>query len=346
MPRVRVFRPHGFHIIESRRQPVPSEETADGRDFLLGIPSRQSGLKPFAIAVSVLCASLLLACSVQKSTVTDALDVRHFTDEIGRTVTVPAKVDRFVSLAPNLTEIAYAVGAGDRLVGNTTFCDYPEEAKKVQKVGDTMQPSIERILALRPQLVLVSTASQLEVFTKQLNEHQIAVYVTDPRDLEGVFHSIETVGKLLNEEQRAEETVAQLRRRASVVAEAVKPTKPVRVFCQVSAQPLYTIGRDSFVTDLIRRAGGVSVTADVPDAWPRFSQEAAVAARPEAIVLPTDGSMGSANSQVADGLKRSPAALSGKVYKINGDFLLRPGPRAVEGLEALAHTLHPEAFNQ
>jgi ABC-type Fe3+-hydroxamate transport system substrate-binding protein len=313
---------------------------------LLGIPSTQAGLRSIAAAVLVVCALLLIACSAQKPAAAEAHDARQVTDEAGRRITVPAKIERFISLAPNLTEIAYAVGAGDRLVGNTTFCDYPEEAKQVQKVGDTLQPSIERILALRPQLVLVSTASQLEAFTKQLDEHRIAVYVTDPRDLEGVFHSIENIGKLLNEDRRAEETVSQLRRRASVVADAVKAAKPVRVFCQVSAQPLYTIGRDSFVTDLIRRAGAVSVTSDVPEAWPKYSQEAAVAARPEAIILPTDGSMGSANSQVAEGLKRSPAALSGKVYRINGDFLLRPGPRAVAGLEALAHTLHPEAFNQ
>jgi len=91
-------------------------------------------------------------------------------DDAGRRLIIPAKIERFVSLAPNLTEIAYAVGAGDRLVGNTTFCNYPAAAKNVAKVGDTLQPSIERILALRPQLVLVSTASQLEAFTKQLNE--------------------------------------------------------------------------------------------------------------------------------------------------------------------------------
>ena len=307
--------------------------------------SLASGLRSFATAISVLCLLFLLACALPNSPTTTSGDLQ-FTDEDGRTITVPAKIERFISLAPNLTEIAYAVGAGDRLVGNTTFCDYPEDAKKVQKVGDTLQPSIERILALRPQLVLVSTASQLEIFTKQLDEHRIAVYVTDPRDLEGVFRSIENLGKLLNQEQRAEETVSQLRKRASAISERVSSDKPVKVFYQLSAEPLYTAGRDSFVTDLIRRAGGLSVTVDVPEAWPRFSQEAAVASRPEAIVLPTDGSMGSANSEVAEGLKRSPAALSGKVYKINGDFLSRPGPRAVDGLEALARALHPAAFTR
>jgi ABC-type Fe3+-hydroxamate transport system substrate-binding protein len=341
-----VFRPHGFRA-HYRVPPTACSQrgTRDRRDFLLVSPPKYPGLRSISTAVSVLCALVLLACSVQRLTPTTPY-VRQVTDEAGRSVTVPAKIERFISLAPNLTEIAYAVGAGDRLVGNTTFCDYPEDAKKVQKVGDTLQPSIERILALRPQLVLVSTASQLEAFTKNLDEHRIAVYVTDPRDLEGVFRSIENLGKLLNQEQRADETVSQLRRRATSITEAVKSAKPIRVFYQLSAEPLYTAGRDSFVTDLIRRGGGVSVTSDVPEAWPRYSQEAAVAARPEAIILPTDGSMGSANSEVAEGLKRSPAALSGKVYRINGDFLSRPGPRAVDGLEALAHALHPEVFNK
>lgn len=294
-----------------------------------------------------LSALVLLSCSVPRPVPTaDLPGSRQVTDEAGRRINVPARVERFISLAPNLTEIVYAVGAGDRLVGNTTFCDYPEQARQVQKVGDTLQPSIERILALRPQLVLVSTASQLEVFTKHLEEHRIPVYVTDPQDLEGVFRSIEDLGRLLNQETRAEETVRQLRKRATLVSDVLKSTSPIKVFYQLSAEPLYTAGRDSFVTDLIRRAGGASVTSDVPEAWPRYSQEAAVAARPEAIILPTDGSMGSANAEVAAGLRRSPAALSGKVYRINGDYLSRPGPRAVDGLEALAHALHPEAFRE
>ncbi len=273
-----------------------------------------------------------------------APELRQVTDETGRTIKVSTKIERLVSLAPNLTEIVYAIGAGERLVGNTTFCDYPEEARSVQKVGDTLQPNIETILALRPQVVLVSTASQLEAFTRKLGEHGIAVYVTDPKDLEGVFRSLENLGSLLNQQAEAERLVTQLRERAVSISDAVKATKPVRVFYQVSEEPLYTAGRDSFVTDLITRAGGISVTAQVPEAWPRYSQESAVASRPEAIVLPTGGSMGNANSEVASGLRNSPAVLNGRVYRINGDFLSRPGPRAIEGLAELARALHPEAF--
>lgn len=267
-------------------------------------------------------------------------------DDAGRRVTIPERIDRIVSLAPNLTEVVYAVGAGDRLVGNTTYCDFPAAARNVAKVGDTLHPSLERIIALRPQLVLVSTASQLESFTQQLEAHEISVFVTDPHDLEGVFKSIEQLGEILGEATQGKKVVAELRARTSAVEKAVKLTQPVSLFYQLSAEPLYTAGHDAFVTDLIQRAGGLSVTANVPGAWPKYSAESALAAKPEAIILPTGGSMGAANSAVAYPLQQSPAVLHGKVYKINDDHLVRPGPRAVDGLEEMAHALHPEAFSK
>lgn len=298
----------------------------------------------------VACVLLLAAsCSSERETGVSqntAAETREVTDEAGRRVRLPVRPERIVTLAPNLTEIVYAVGAGNRLVGNTTYCDYPPEAKQVAKVGDTMQPNIERIVALRPQLVLVSTASQLEAFTRQLNEQGIAVYVTDPRSLEDVFRSIKTLGELLDESERSRRVVDDLRARASAVEAAVKTSQPVRVFYQVSAAPLYTIGREAFLTDLIRRAGGQSVTADVPGAFPRYSDEAALATQPEAVILSIDSSMDQGNAKPAASLAKSPAVTSGRVYGINGDLLSRPGPRLVEGLEQMARVLHPEAFKQ
>jgi iron complex transport system substrate-binding protein len=257
---------------------------------------------------------------------------------------VPSRIEQVVSLAPNLTEIVYAIGAGKELVGVTTYCDYPEEAKAVQKVGDTLHPSIERILAVRPQIVLVSTASQLENFTQQLNSHGIVVFVTDPHDLEGVFHSIQQLGDLLNHQSESIDLVKRLRARTEAVESAVKGRQAVKVFYQLSDKPLYTAGKDAFVTDLIRRAGGDSVTANVAGAWPRYSAESALAAQPEAIILPTGGASESGNSDVAVPLKQSRAALNSKVFQINADHLSRPGPRAVDGLEEMARALHPEAF--
>ena len=304
---------------------------------------RDYSLSALAWLAVVVCVAFS-ACTPGRTANNSA--AREITDDAGRRVSIPAKVDRVVSLAPNLTEIVFAVGAGDRLVGRTSYCDFPPEAKAVAEVGDTLHPSLERIIALKPQVVLVSTASQLEVFTQQLQGQNIAVYVTDPHDLEGVFRSIGQIGEIVGEKDKANLLVQKLRERTNAVESAVKQKQPVRVFYQVSGEPLYTIGHDSFITDLMRRAGGASVTADVPGAWPKYSNESALAARPEAIILPTGGSMGSANANVADALRQSPAALQGRVYKINDDHLARPGPRSVDGLEEMARALHPDAFQK
>jgi iron complex transport system substrate-binding protein len=296
------------------------------------------------LSIATLIVILTASCVDRHRNTSTSETTREVVDEAGRRVPVPLHIDRIVSLAPNLTEIVYAVGAGNSLVGDTEYCDYPEAAKGVAKIGDTMHPSIERIIALKPQLVLVSTASQLEAFTRQLDEQKIAVYVTNPRSLDEVFHSIETLGDLLGHHDGAASIVADLRHRAAAVEVAMRSVKPVEVFYQVSGEPLYTIGREAYLTDLVRRAGGVSVTADVPGAFPRFSDEAALAARPEAIILPSGGSMGTANSTAAAALKNSPAVVNNRVYKINDDHLSRPGPRLIDGLEEMARALHPEVF--
>lgn len=292
--------------------------------------------------MALACALALLNCSARNESVTTAnvSATREVTDEAGRRVRAPARPQRIITLAPNLTEIVYAIGAGNRLVGNTTYCDYPKEAEQVSKVGDTLQPNIERIIALKPDIILISTASQLETFTKQLDERQIAVFITDPHDLEGVFRSIKTLGDLLGQQQQAEKVISDLRARVSSVETAVKGRAPVSVFYQVSAEPLWTAGRRSWITDLIQRAGGRSVTSEVEGEWMRYSDEAALAARPEAIIMAT----GTEKMKVAAALERSPAAINGRVYEISGDYLSRPGPRLVEGLEQIARALHPDAF--
>lgn len=345
-----MFRRHGSQKTRFQLSPADSLHLFEvkGSGGTLLFRTNQFQVKAFpAIAASLLFCLLTVGCGRGPASVTNSVSdgsLREFTDEAGRKVRVPKQINRIVSLAPNLTEIVYAVGAGNRLVGDTEYCDYPAAAKSVAKIGDTMHPSIERIIALRPQLVLVSTASQLEAFTKQLDQQKIAVYVTNPGSVEEIFHSIQTLGDILDTQAQATALVSELRKRADAVEAAIKPVKALKVFYQVAGEPLYTIGREAYLTDLVRRAGGVSVTADVPGAFPRFSDEAALAARPEAIILPTGGSMGSANSTVAPPLSNSPAVLSNRVYKINDDHLSRPGPRLIDGLEEMARALHPEAF--
>jgi iron complex transport system substrate-binding protein len=266
------------------------------------------------------------------------VEVRPFTDDLGRTVQMPEKVESVVSLAPNLTEIVFAVGAGDKLVGVTTFCDFPAEARSIRKVSDTQKPNIETIIALKPQVVFVSTASQLEAFTKTLDQQGIKVYVTSPNSLEDIYKSIEAVGQITGNGKKAEDVVDALKRRVTDArGPAVYGSVP-KVFVQIDREALYTVGRESYINDLIPRAGGVSATADLATAYPKISREAAVAMNPDVIVI----SESEGNREPNEAFRNSPAVKNGRVYRINADLLSRPGPRVVDALEELARVLRKE----
>jgi iron complex transport system substrate-binding protein len=262
--------------------------------------------------------------------------VREVADDLGRTVRLPEKIERAVSLAPNLTENIFAVGAGDRLVGVTTFCNYPPEAEKIQKVSDTQTPNVESIIALKPDVVFVSTASQLENFARILERRNIAVFVTNPQNLEDVFKNLETLGRLFGTTEKAEKLVAELKQRIAAIDEKVSGKPKVRVFVQIDKDSLYTVGKDSFITDLIERAGGESLTKTIETAYPKISKETALALNPDAIILSESPN----NLEPNEVFKNSAAVKNGKVYKINADLLSRPGPRLVDALEQLAKDLH------
>ena len=261
-----------------------------------------------------------------------AVATHEVRDDLGRTVKVPEKIDRGVSLAPNLTEMIFAVGAGDKLVGVTTYCNYPPEAAAIEKVGDTQTPNVEKIIALKPQIVFVSTASQLEAFSKTLDEQGIAVYVTKAESLDGVFENLNRLGELLDRKEGADRLVTSLLRRTAAVRGNLPAGITTRAFVQISNEPLFTIGQDSFLTSLVEQAGGVSVTKDVPTAYPKLSKETAAALNPDVLFL----SDSEDNREPNASFKDSNAVKNRRVYRINADVLSRPGPRLVDALEEMA----------
>lgn len=267
-----------------------------------------------------------------------AVATRVVTDDLGRAITVPVKVARVVSTAPSVTENIFAVGAGDRLVGVTTFCNYPEEAKSIAKIGDTMNPNMETIVAMKPDIVFVSSASQLEAFTKTLESNGIAVYVTNPESLDGVINGLVHFGDLFGTQEKANALVADLKRRIAALLPYDGAAKYLKVFVQISKEPLFTIGKRSHLTNVLPLAGGESVTANVETAYPKLSKETASTLVPEVIIL----SESDDNKEPNEAFKNSPAVEYGRIYKINADLISRPGPRLVDALEQIAKCLHPE----
>ena len=274
---------------------------------------------------------LLCGCRGPGSAPSHSGPTRIVKDDLGREIALPFRIDHAISLAPSLTEIIFSVGAGDRLVGVTTYCNYPPEAQAIRKVSDTQTPNIESILALRPQVVFVTTASQLESFTRTLEEQGISVYVTNPASLDDVFASMVRLGELFGDKVRAEAAAAGLSQRVRDIEQKRSRESP-RVFVQISNEPLFTIGKDSFLAGVVESAGGISVTANVPTAYPKLSKETALALNPEVIILSDSDDNREPNAVFND----SPAVRSGRVYRINADIVSRPGPRLVDALEQIS----------
>ena len=292
-------------------------------------------LRGKSFVLLLVCVFSLAACRGENQTTTAEVKTREITDDLGRRIKIPVRVERAVSLAPNLTENIFAVGAGDRLVGVTSFCNYPAEAQEVQKVGDTISPNIETIIALKPQIVFVSTASQIETFTKTLETQGITVFVTNPKDLNGVLANLKQLGEIFGTEEKANALIGELQKRIAAVDARVRDKAKTKTFVQISKEPLFTIGKESFLTEIIERAGGASVTRDVATAYPKISKETALALDPEVIVL----SESPDNTEPNEVFKNSPALKNGKVFKIGADILSRPGPRIVDALEQIAEAL-------
>ena len=263
-------------------------------------------------------------------------------DMLGRRVVVPDRPLRIVSLAPSMTEIVYALGMEDRLVGVTQYCDFPPQAKAKPRVGGIYTPSFEVILTLKPDLVLATSEGNREEHIQVLERLRLPVYVVRPLDFQTVLESIERVGRVLGREAAAGQLVASMRTQADALARGLETRRRPRVLYVLWGSPLIVPGRDTLITDLIRRAGGDSITADEAAPYPRFSVEEVVLRRPDWIILARHG-----DASVDDRLREwqhltlLPAVRQGHVQAVDGDLVHRPGPRVVDGLRAIARILHP-----
>jgi iron complex transport system substrate-binding protein len=271
---------------------------------------------------------------------------RTVRDEAARTVRVPEWSERIVSLAPSITEILFALGAGGRVVGVTRFSDYPPEAGRLPKVGSYVELSIEKILVLKPDLVIATKDGNPKAVVDRLAELGVPAYVIDPRTLEGVLASIRDIGRLIGAEEAASRVTRQMAARIRRVERRVSGRPRPRVFFQIGTEPIVSAGRDTFTDILIRTAGGLNVTGEMTS-YPQLSLERVLEARPEIIFIsPMAGPSGTFTRlqhfwQQWPGL---PAVKNGRIYLVNADICDRPSPRIVGALEQLARMIHPEAF--
>lgn len=263
------------------------------------------------------------------------------TDDLGKALSFAQAPTRIVSLAPNVTEILFAVGAGDKVVGVQDFSTYPPEAMALPKVGG-FPLNFELIASLEPELCIGADITSPDDIAK-LEDLGLTVMVVNRTDLEGIFENIELVAQAAGVEEAGRELADSLRAELQTLKDTVQAaqTQP-RVFVELD-ETLYTVGPGSFIHPLIELAGGQNIAADAGNPYPQFSAEQIIAKDPEVIVL-ADAAYGVTPEQVKarPGWGQITAVQNDAVYPIDGDIISRPGPRILDGLKALTALIHPE----
>ena len=259
---------------------------------------------------------------------------------------IPQPVARIVSLAPSLTETVYALGLQDRLVGDTDYCDYPADAQKKPKVGGAVNPSLEEIAHLRPDLVLVTRHLNTLDTVHSLDSLGIASYATDPQSIDGILSSTKRLAEVLGAAQAGSEVAADLRKRLNALSQKLGTQAPRRVLFVVWTDPLISIGKDTFIADALRRAGAVSIVDSNQD-WPQVNLEEMARLQPDFLVFAD--SHGESSSLNLEALAERPGwrileAVKNRKFAVISDAVNRPAPRIVAAIEDLAAKLHPELF--
>ncbi len=260
-------------------------------------------------------------------------------DDAGDTIVLPQPARRVISLAPHVTEMLFAAGGGDRIVGTVSFSDYPEAARGIPRVGDNRLVDIERLIALKPDLLVVwrhnASARQME----QLRKLGIPLFYNEPRKLDDIPESLVRLGQLMGTEQQARQNAADLRRQLDELAARYRDRPPVRVFYQVWDKPLYTLNARHIVNDAIRLCGGENVFAKLTLVAPNLGPEAVLKENPEVIVS------GDRADQTASGIemwKQYPSMLAvrrGNLFALDGNLMNRSGPRIIAGAAELCKRL-------
>jgi len=269
-----------------------------------------------------------------------------FIDEVGRKLDVATNPQRIISVAPNVTEILFALGLGDRLVGVSSYCQFPPEALKKAKIGGYINPSLEKIVALRPDLVIGIAEGDLKTFVDKLAKLKIPVYITNPRNVAEVITSIQGIGEVTESVASAKRMTQAMQERIQAIRSKVQGRTHPRVLHVLNFEPLISAGKGTFVDDLIHLAGGRNIAETAQGKYPRFSLEEVLAVDPEVILLASMRSDDPLTEQRQwwERWKTLSAVRHGRIHVLNSDLIHRPSPRIVDGLEQVARAIHPEVF--
>jgi iron complex transport system substrate-binding protein len=269
-------------------------------------------------------------------------------DEVGREVTFPFPPKRIVSLAPNITEILFSLGLDEEIVGISIHCNFPEKAKSKTQVGSYINIDFERIVSLKPDLVIATAVGNTRDMVERLGKLGFPTYVIFPKNFNDILRSIGHLGQVVNREQEADGIIQGMKKRSERIVELTKDLHRPKVFIQIGDAPIVTVGKGSFADDLIRLAGGENIASREKEVYPRFGMEEILKRSPEVILISSMNPKGDYQKIFLEWSrwKTIPAVKNNRIHLIDSDLIDRPSPRIIEGLEEIARILHPERFKK
>ena len=269
---------------------------------------------------------------------------RTVVDETGRSVNITSTPQRIVSLAPSITETLYALNLDNKIAGVTTFCDWPVAARKKPQIGGFSNPSIEKIVSLKPDLVIATADGNRKDTVQQLERLGLPVYVINPSNINGFLRSILHIGEITNREKDARKLVEKNKKRLNNISAQVGHKKKPRIFFQLGLEPVFTVGRGTLINEIIELAGGINVAGHDTARYPIYSAEGIIGASPEIIVfapMVNDNNF-AAVKKFWQKFGELPAVKDNKIYPINADLINRASPRIFDAVEIMAHIFHPD----
>jgi iron complex transport system substrate-binding protein len=269
-----------------------------------------------------------------------------FKDEVGREVAFSFPPKRIVSLAPNVTEILFSLGLDEEIVGVSIHCNFPEKAKTKVQVGSYISLDFERIVSLKPDLIIATGAGNTRDMVERLGKLGFPTYVIFPKNFSDVLRSIGHISQVVDREKEGMGIIKEMKRRRQRVVELTQGLPKPRVFLQIGDAPIVTVGKTSFGDDLIHLVGGENIAGKEKEMYPRLGMEEILKRSPEVIIISSMNPKGDYQKIVQEWSrwKTIPAVKNGRIYLIDSDLVDRPSPRIIEGLEEIARIVHPERF--
>ncbi|MBN1632682.1 MAG: ABC transporter substrate-binding protein [Ignavibacteria bacterium] len=303
---------------------------------MINFPYYSSLLRSSVVTANVIILlSLLLSCGKQQPSENQQFSI---TDDLGNVIELQKKPEKIISLAPNITEAIFSIGADSLLIGVTSYCNYPVEAKTKTVIGGMLDPNIEIITSLKPDLILLTVEGNSQASYQALMNAGFKIFITNPRDLSGIKKMLRDFGKICRKENNSQSVINKIDSSEKSFLEITDKINPKpEALILVSINPLITVNKTTYINQVINLSGFKNIYEDEPMPYPTINYEDVILKNPDYVILTSEltDEKGNYLKELGKYLNTTNAFRNNKIISVNADLISRPGPRIIQAIESL-----------